>query len=494
MNGLSQKLLLFLGSLTVGAITILTFAEPTIVDLDLWGSMAMGRETLLQRWPPTKDPFAYVPTLNQVVYHEWLSGVFFYLLLQHVGSWAFKPLVITLGVLTLGLAALASRRLGASYFSLLVVILIGLLSIQRGYSPIRAQAFTFLFFALFIFLLEQAEQGRRWLLLVVPPVTAIWANLHGGFVAGMGLLFLYIITHFLRGNRPWFLIGIFLAAILGTLLNPYGLDYWRYLLRALLMPRPYHLEWAPLPLDLISASAFKALVLLSALSLIIAPRRNWSGIIVMGVTAFLGFLHIRHIPFFVIATIAFLPPQIASLLDRVIDALRSRIPVRPVLMTSLASLMLVWLTLAAVFQLTRFTSWKLEVPAHYYPVGAVEFLRLNGLEGNLATPFNWGEYVFWKLYPKVKVSHDGRYEAVYPKEVSTDNFNFVYGKGDWQRLLRNYPTEMVLVDKRFPVARLMEKEPDWTAFYQDRISTIYLPTGSSKGPWVYPKNPKGTIP
>jgi len=41
----------------------------------------------------------------------------------------------------------------------------------------------------------------------------------------------------------------------------------------------------------------------------------------MGVTAFLGFLHVRHIPFFAIATIAFLPSQIAYLLDRVIDTL-----------------------------------------------------------------------------------------------------------------------------------------------------------------------------
>jgi len=251
MNKLSRKLLLFLGWLAVGAIIILTFAEPTIVDLDLWGSMAMGRETLLQRWAPSKDPFAYVPTLNPIVYHEWLSGVLFYLLVQHVGSWAFKPLVITLGVSTVGFAALTSRRLGASYFSLLVVILMALLSIQRGYSPIRAQAFTFLFFAFFIFLLEQAEQGRRWLLLIIPPVTVIWANLHGGFVAGIGLLFLYMITHFIRGDRPWFLIGISLAAILGTLLNPYGLDYWWYLQRALLMARPYHPEWAPLSLDII---------------------------------------------------------------------------------------------------------------------------------------------------------------------------------------------------------------------------------------------------
>ncbi|MDO8476831.1 MAG: hypothetical protein Q7W02_11710 [Candidatus Rokubacteria bacterium] len=115
-----KKLLIVLGTLAVGAMAVLTFAQHTVVDLDLWGLIAMGRETLLRGWPPTQDPFAYVPTLDPVVYHEWLSGVIFYLLLQQFGSAALKLLLILLGILTLCFAALAGRRRGASYFSLLV--------------------------------------------------------------------------------------------------------------------------------------------------------------------------------------------------------------------------------------------------------------------------------------------------------------------------------------------------------------------------------------
>lgn len=491
---MSRQLLHLLGWTTVAAIAVLTFAEPTVVDLDLWGSMAMGRETVLHGWPPTRDPFAYVPTKNPVVYHEWLSGVVFYLLLDERGSWALKALMIALGLGALGLAALAAHRLGAAPSSLLVVLLVALLSMQRGYSPIRAQAFTFFFFACFIYLLETATRGNPRPLLMIPPLTVVWANLHGGFVAGIGLLGLYLVSEVFRGRKPWRLLAAACGAVLGTLLNPYGVDYWDYLREALLMPRPQIPEWGSLPWDLASAWSFKATLLLSGLTLTIAPKRYWPGILVMGVTAVLGVRHVRHIPFFAIAAIAFLPFHLSPVLDRLRASFRPRVAVRPILLTALASMLLFWLILATLVQLTRFTAWRLEVPADYYPVGAVEFLRLNGMDGNLATPYNWGEYVLWKLAPRVKVSFDGRYETAYPPHVSADNFNFMFGNGDWRRLLRDYPTEMVLVDKRYPMTLQMAREPGWTRVYEDGISALYVPTGKSQGPWRVPSPSAGTIP
>lgn len=494
-----QRLLLVLGTLAVGAIAILTFAESSIADPDIWGLMAMGRETLLRGWPPTQDPFTYLPARNPVVYHEWMSGVLFYVLLTYLGGPALKVLMIALGLLTLGLAAVAGRRLGGSYFSLLVVLVMVLISIQLGYiSVVRAEAFTFLSFALFIFLLEEAEHGRPLGLLLIPPVTVVWANLHGGFVAGIGLVLLYIASQFLKRPKPWRHIGICVGtcvtATLATLLNPYGVAYWWYLREALLMPRPFIVEWRPLSLDLFSGLTLKALLLLAALAVISAPRRHWPGVIVMGVTAFLGFRQYRHSPFFSIACLVYLPVYLSLLLDRVVESLRARVAVRPLLATFLACAMLGWLTLAVVVRLTRFTSWQIQVPASVYPVGAIEFLRLNSLKGNLALPYNWGEYTLWKLYPKVKVSFDGRYETVYLPSASTDNFNFMYGQGDWRRLLREYPTQMVLVDKAYPMAPLMEKEPGWTVVYQDPVSALYLRSERSGGVWRVPVASDGTMP
>src|SRR5206468_2705209 len=146
---------------------------------------------------------------------------------------------------------------------------------------------TFFFFALFVFLLEEHEHGRRWPLLLIPGIAALWANLHGGFVAGFGVAVLYAASYAPRRRMPGLLLGICLAAGLATLANPYGVRYWQYLHEALLMPRPFVTEWAPVPLDLTSRWAFKGLLILAVLSVIAARRRHWPGVIVMAVTAIL---------------------------------------------------------------------------------------------------------------------------------------------------------------------------------------------------------------
>ncbi len=47
----------------------------------------------------------------------------------------------------------------------------------------------------------------------------------------------------------------------------------------------------------------------------------------------------------------------------------------------------------------------------YYPVGAVDYLEAQGLTGNLLVSLNWGEYVIWRLHPRVLVAPDGRYDT-----------------------------------------------------------------------------------
>ena len=54
---------------------------------------------------------------------------------------------------------------------------------------------------------------------------------------------------------------------------------------------------------------------------------------------------------------------------------------------------------------------------------------------NVAVHFNWGEYVMWHAGPRVKVSMDGRRETVYSDAAYHDNTLFIDGVGEWDRLL-----------------------------------------------------------
>ena len=83
-----------------------------------------------------------------------------------------------------------------------------------------------------------------------------------------------------------------------------------------------------------------------------------------------------------------------------------------------------------------------------YPVRAVAVLRASGVRGNMAVFFNWGQYVIWRLGPRIKVSYDGRRETVYPESLRALNNDWVSGVGRWDAILDEHPTDLALLDKR----------------------------------------------
>ena len=79
----------------------------------------------------------------------------------------------------------------------------------------------------------------------------------------------------------------------------------------------------------------------------------------------------------------------------------------------------------------------------------VDVLEAANAEGNLAVPFRWGSYALWRLYPRIQVSIDGRYEETYPDATFEMNHAFFYREGrDWDRLLRNHRVDFIVVELR----------------------------------------------
>jgi hypothetical protein len=109
-------------------------------------------------------------------------------------------------------------------------------------------------------------------------------------------------------------------------------------------------------------------------------------------------------------------------------------------------------------------------------VGAVNYLAEQKFSGNVMMPFRLGAYVSWKLFPKVKVSLDSRYEEVYPEHVVEEIFRFYEGRPDWRSTLDAFPTDIVLVSRDSPVA---DKMPDsgWRRAYRDGQFELYARPG-----------------
>jgi len=109
----------------------------------------------------------------------------------------------------------------------------------------------------------------------------------------------------------------------------------------------------------------------------------------------------------------------------------------------------------------------------FYPVGAVNFMKKQGLSGKILTKFEWGEYLIWELYPQSLVAFDGRYETVYPHEVEDKFAEFINALPQWRDFLKDYPPDLILLDKRIKVAELIGKEPHWRQIYEDASCVLF---------------------
>ncbi|MFQ5444581.1 MAG: hypothetical protein ACE5EK_08185, partial [Nitrospinales bacterium] len=132
-------------------------------------------------------------------------------------------------------------------------------------------------------------------------------------------------------------------------------------------------------------------------------------------------------------------------------------------------------------QKNRVHDFKLVMEPNIYPVYAVRFMNQNGIKGNILLPFDWGEYVIWKM-PESRVSIDGRFRTVYSDEVIKNSWNFSMELKGWQAMITDYPTEVILTRKSDQTHRVMDKEKNWIQIYDDPLSKIYIPKTTPPSP------------
>ena len=115
LGSLKQRFLNLKAAFALLIITqTLLFLSRTIADPDLWGYLAFGRLFWGRGHFPYLDVFAYVPTLNLWVYHEWLTGVLFYPIYQIMGGAGLQVLKYFFGLATVGLVYLTARMIEQS--------------------------------------------------------------------------------------------------------------------------------------------------------------------------------------------------------------------------------------------------------------------------------------------------------------------------------------------------------------------------------------------
>jgi hypothetical protein len=479
-----------IGLVALSLMTSLYWLATTNADPDLWGFLAFGRLWWETGRFPYQDVFTFLPTHPVWVYHEWGAGILFFLLHHAGGFEALQLLKLAAGMALWGCMFWGAKLRGAGPVSVAVTFLLLHPLFVIGYSPVRPQIFTFFFFALTLVILEGARRTGAWpILLWLAPMQVVWCNLHGGFVAGLGLIFLYSLGEALC-RRPWRPYAYTLAlAGAATLINPYFFNYWEYIVSAVVMPRAEIREWASLwrvfqedhPAITLAPLI---IMLITCLTVLAARWRDVTSLLILGITLFLGVRHYRHLTLFFIVAGIFLPPLLTRLW-------RTSSHFRPLQSAAarhwhlLSPLILVNILLCLFivgkhfigrqplsFTIPSCAEARADIRVQY-PVGALEYIKRQGLSGNLLTEFAWGEFLLWNLYPGCRVALDGRYETVYPPEVATRYFAFFRNPGEHRQFLRDYPPALILVRARRPVAEFLRREPGWREVYTDTGSALF---------------------
>jgi hypothetical protein len=263
--------------------------------------------------------------------------------------------------------------------------------------------------------------------------------------------------------------------------NPYGLAYFQYLIRALMMPRLVS-EWHPIWTNL---SLPQIVILLFSLVLAIYPIakigiHNVDGFPALFIFALASIFCRRLIFFYAIVWSIYVPGYLQrTALNRLIHNLLGE-------RAKLMSIILGVITVVICLRIISLHPWKLLVPTTrleesdnhpVYPEGPVEYLAKEAFNGNIMTFFHSGSYVIWKLYPRVHVSMDSRYEAVYQEWQLIENINFYRAEKGWENILLKYPTDLLLVEKEFPLAKEMDRKNSWKKIYTDKVFELYARPG-----------------
>jgi hypothetical protein len=471
------------------AVALFTMAVRETLDPDMWWHLRAG-EYILQNGIPRQDVFSFTVPDHEWITHEWLSEVIMWLIYQAAGLPGLMVFFAAITAITFGLVYLVC--VGRPFLAAFVVLLAAFASaIVWGARP---QMFNLLLTAVFVLIVERYRSGQfgRRALWWLPPLTAVWANLHSGYLLGVVLLATYVVgevtqrllvqrivnsLHGLTWPQIRYLAVITVLSFLAAALNPNGPELWIYPFFTLgsSAMQAYIQEWHSPDFHQSYFWPFGLLAGLGVISWVYSRQRpTATDLLLFGGTAAASLVSARNIPIFAVVVPAIVSRHLLSALSETaaypLLSGQSAPPRPSSLMTALN-----WLVVAlAVVTALGWTAGKIisneEAITARYPVAAVDYLEENGLSGARGyNSYNWGGYLIWRGLP---VFVDGR------ADVYGDDFLFYYRRAfdatpHWQDPLDDHNVEYVLMEAGSSLGVVLEASGRWSLVYEDGQAQVF---------------------
>jgi hypothetical protein len=462
------------------------FAMPNLInsDGDLGRHITIGEVLLDQRAILREDIFSHTMLGEKLILHEWLSDLLFGLIDRTAGldgiAWMTAAVIAaTYALLTAGLKLLNVRtfvRLLAGFAAFLVGAI---------HWHTRPHIFTTLIFTYFVLTLVYYYQTGRWqVLLPLPFVMVLWANLHGAFVSGLVLVALFGVGLLLEKKFSMALKigGLLLALILASWINPFGPQMvthsFGYLQLDYLVDFTY--EYNTPDFHNAITWPFAGLIVLSVVMGWRSTRRlGWVPLVLISFWTASGLYAARNIPLYGQLTVIFL----AGEADHLLAALSPRLDAYLTRTDQVGQRAWGWMWAVVFAGLLIFLEANGGVldyaglgnnfdPA-VFPVEAIDALEESGLpEGKVFNEFGWGGYLLYRLWPEKLVFIDGQTDF-YGEALTFTHEQTLEAHGDWRAILDTYDVQWVILPPYRGLGPWLDQSPEWELIYSDETASVW---------------------
>ncbi len=443
--------------LAVALIAVVTiWAEPRPIG-DLFVALSVGRDVLAGKLGQVDD-WAFTTVGRVCINQNWGTHLVHYLIYEGFGDTGL--LVFKIGMIAASalFICLAARQRNVTW-PVALLVAAGAIASGRAYIDLRANLTTLTLAPLELWLLFKTRRNVHWMW-VIMVLNGIWANVHGGFIFGLGMTGLWAVVllgqrtiQLLLTQRPvsaalktaavqlWPLPAAAIGSVaLAAFVNPYGVTNLTFPF-TILAPAWLKLnEWQPLLATTTFGSTWEFFVAFGVLGGLLLfrlagipglpasyPRRPnlvevSETIFDLGLTAVVAYMTFkarRFLPLSVIVIGPFLAIQvqwIVRLLEQGHKVLGSAL-LGTAGMAMAVPLLIHAHTLWMVYQpdnplYAPQTVFERMSGINVQPVEAAEFLAANHMKGRVFNEWRWEGYLHWKC-PQLKVFIGGRAHQVY---------------------------------------------------------------------------------
>ena len=505
---MAKKLKFILLSVLTGALFFLFLTK--LSDYDTWFHLAAGRKILTSFAIPQFDIFSH--TAYGAAWHliAWGFDAFIYGCYQLIGPMGLSILWAVFGIL---LGFIIFLRCEKEKDFLLPLILTAPILIAINYRWVmRPEVMGYIFFSVFLYLIEKKGLSTRKLLLYIFINQVLWVNFHlssmnAFLVAGA----LGVEAVFKRDEPRIKKLGALFGVIFaGSLINPYGIEHILYAVKTFFAS---HIETSlareMMPMGSDTLFSFVGIFfILSIAGMIFLFRKRKYGFMACGIvffllsiksTRFLNFYFVFIAPFFIdVAAKLALPTRSMGTYEigRASSAATCQVGrassaatawggvARKLALPVRHRAILAYILCAFSFLGVRdFYERGIGLDIFNIPINGAEFILKNGLQktGNMYNTLNFGGYIDWK-FPEKSVYIDGRLDMFINTGIYREYLSLINSPELWDDVVKKRNITYGIV--RYPhigldgriynnTERLFPYEK-WALMYFDETAIVYV--------------------